>query len=303
MATLSSMIDEVSRKLSGFTLHQDRQTYLTAPITASISTDPITISVNSAENISNGVIEIGNELMWVDTFDRTNNTLTIPPYGRGYNGTQVSSHKTGSKVTISPTFPTVDVKNAINETIYDVFPGLFVINSYTFSFNPAKTTYALPNDVETVLAISWQTTGSTKEWYPVRNWRIDPMANTTEFDSNNSINIYDAILPGRTVQVTYSSQPQTMENLSDDFSAVTGLNDSSKDVIILGAAYRLSAFIDPGRLTFGSAEADQNSQIAGRAYGAGTASSKYLLALYQQRLQQEVNKMQGRYPIRLHYTR
>lgn len=303
MATLSSMIDEVSRKLSGFTLHQDRQTYLTEAVSATVSSNPIEIHVYSAENISNGLIEIDNELMWVDSYDRTNNTLTIPPYGRGYNGTQISSHAAGSKVTISPTFPKIDVKNAINETIYDVFPGLFVVNNYTFSFNPSKSTYALPNDVETVLAVSWQSTGPSKEWYPVRNWRIDPMASADEFDSNNSLSIYDVILAGRTVQVTYSSQPQTMENLSDEFSSTTGLNDSAKDVIILGASYRLSAFIDPGRLTFGSAEADQQSQIAGRSYGAGTAASKYLLALYQQRLQQEVNKMQGRYPIRLHYTR
>ena len=34
MATFSQMIDEVSRKLSGFTLRQDRQTYLTAEITS-----------------------------------------------------------------------------------------------------------------------------------------------------------------------------------------------------------------------------------------------------------------------------
>jgi hypothetical protein len=304
MATLSSMVDEVSRKLSGFTLHQDSQTYLTTVVPATYSnTAPSSIKVNSADNISTGIIEIGNELIWVDSYDRDNNTLTIPPYGRGYNGTTVTSHPVGARVTISPTFPNVDVKNAINETIYDVFPGLFAIKNYTFSYNPSIVTYTLPDDVENILAISWKSTGPTKEWIPVRNWRIDRMSNPDSFDSNISLNLYDIILPGRTVQVTYSSQPQSMENLSDEFSTTTGLNDSAKDVIILGASYRLSAFIDPGRLTFGSAEADQQSQIAGRSYGAGTAASKYLLALYQQRLQQEINKIQGRYPIRLHHTR
>ena len=304
MATLNSMIDEVIRKLSGFTLHQDRQTFLASSVTSTINrTASSTISVNSADNISTGVIEIGDELIWVDSYDRSTGTLTIPPYGRGYNGTQVSSHPAGSRVTISPTFPIIDVKNAINETIYDVFPGLFSVNTHTFSFNPSKTTYALPGDTENILAISWQSTGPSKEWIPVRNWRADPMASTDAFDSTTSLSLYDVIQAGRTVQVTYSSQPQPMENLSDEFSSTTGLNDSAKDVIILGAAYRLTGFIDPGRLTFGSAEADQQSQIAGRSYGAGTAASKYLLALYQQRLQQEIGKIQGRYPIRPHYTR
>jgi len=303
MATLSSMVDEVARKLSGFTLHQDRQTYLTQAVSASTSSTPTTINIKSGENISNGVIQIDNELIWVDNFDRNNHTLEIPPYGRGYNGTQVSSHKSGAKVIISPTFPALDIKNAVNETIYDVFPGLFAVKSYTFSYNPAKSTYALPDDVENILSLSWQSTGPSREWYSIRNWRLDTTANAATFDTNKTLSVYDNILPGRTIQVTYASQPQPMDNPSDEFSTVTGLNDSTKDVIVLGAAYRLSAFIDPGRLVFGSAEADQQSQIAGRAYGAGTAASKYLLALYQQRLQQEVNKMQGRYPIRLHYTR
>jgi hypothetical protein len=75
------------------------------------------------------------------------------------------------------------------------------------------------------------------------------------------------------------------------------------DVIILGATARLASFIDPGRLTFGSAEADQQSQIAGRAYGAGTNASKYLLALYDKRLSEEARKLNDRNPIRIHFTR
>lgn len=304
MATFNSLADEVVRKLSGFTLHQDRQTYLSADVSSTFSsTAPSNISVNSADNISSGVIQIDDELIYVDSYDRDNKVLVIPPYGRGYNGTKVASHSSGAKVIISPTFPKVDVKNAINETLDDMFPDVFAVASYTFSYNPSVIAYALPNDVENVINVSAQSTGPTKEWYPVRSWRIDPMANTDAFDSKNTLSIYSLVEPGRTVSVTYSTQPSAMENGSDDFESTTGLPASCKDVVVLGAAQRLSAFIDPGRLTFGSAEADQQSQIAGRSYGAGTAASKYLLALYQQRLQQEARKIQGRYPARLHYTR
>lgn len=304
MPSFNTIADEVVRKLSGYTLHQDRQTYLSVAVSSSFSTTvPSTITVNSADNISNGVIQIDDELIYVDNYDRENKVLSIPPYGRGYNGTTPASHSVGARVVIAPTFPRVDVKNAINETIDDIFPGIFSVANYTFSYNPSVLAYPLPNDVENVIAVSAQSTGSTKEWYPVRAWRVDPMANTDAFDSRNSINIYSLVEPGRTIQVTYSTQPTAMESGSDDFESTTGLPASCKDVLVLGAAYRLSAFIDPGRLTFGSAEADQQSQIAGRSYGAGTSASKYLLALYQQRLQQEINKIQGRYPTRLHYTR
>jgi len=299
MTTLSSMTSEVSRKLAGYTLRQDRQTYLTADV----STTDLTITVKSATNISNGVIEIGNELIYVESYDRNTGVLTIPPYGRGYDGTQVSNHAENSKVIISPTFPSLDIKNAINETILSVFPGVYATGSHTFTFSAARTTYPLPNEVENVIAVSYEEIGPSKEWAPIRAWRVDPMSNLDSFDSNNSLSIYSGVQPGRTIQVYYSAQPSVMENLSDDFESTTGLNSSCKDLIILGAAYRLVSFIDPGRLTFGSAESDQNSQIAGRSYGAGSNAAKYLLALYQQRLREETDKLQGRNPIRVHYTR
>ena len=54
MTTLSSMISEVSRKLAGYTLRQDRQTYLVGDISSTATS----ITVKSANNISNGVIEL-----------------------------------------------------------------------------------------------------------------------------------------------------------------------------------------------------------------------------------------------------
>lgn len=302
MATFSSMTDEVIRKLAGYTLRQDRQTYVYNDLGTPVSSTDLTIQVKDAKNISNGIIEIDNELIYVESYDRDTGILTIPPYGRGYNGTSASSHAVGAKVVISPTFPSLDVKNAINETILSLFPNVYATNSYTFTFSPAKSTYTLPNDLESVLSVSFETIGPSKEWIPVRSWRVDPMANIDAFGSLNSLSIYSGVPAGKTVQVFYAAQPSPMESNSDDFETTTGLPASCKDLVVLGAAYRLVSYIDPGRLTFGSAEADQNSQIAGRSYGAGSNAAKYLYALYQQRLQDETNKLQGRNPIRVHYT-
>lgn len=299
MATFGSMTDEVVRKLAGFTLRQDRQTHLTA----AVNSTAVTISVKSAQNISTGIIQIDDELIYVDSYDRTSGTLNIPPYGRGYNGTSATNHQNGARVIISPTFPSVDVKDAINETLLSTFPDLYTTGTHTFSFSTAKSTYPLPEEVETVLGVSYETTGPSKEWLPVRGYRVDPMANTDTFNSRNTISLYSGIEPGRTVQVFYTAAPAVMDNNDDDFEIVTGLPASCKDVIILGASARLASFIDPGRLTFGSAESDQQSQIAGRSYGAGTSASKYLLALYDKRLAEEARKLNDRNPIRIHFTR
>ena len=299
MATFGTMTDEVVRKLAGFTLRQDRQTHLTT----AVSTTATSIAVASAQNISTGIIQIDDELIYVDSYDRTAGTISIPPYGRGYNGTTASSHTLGSRVIVSPTFPYVDVKDAINETLLATFPDLYTTGTHTFSFSPAKSTYALPNEVETVLAVAYETTGPSKEWLPVRGYRVDPMANTEAFNSRNSLTLLSGVESGRTVQIFYTAAPTVMDNNDDDFEIVTGLPASCKDVIVLGATARLASFIDPGRLTFGSAEADQQSQIAGRAYGAGTNASKYLLALYDKRLAEESRKLNDRNPIRIHFTR
>jgi hypothetical protein len=299
MATFGSMTDEVVRKLAGFTLRQDRQTHLTAAVNATA----VSITVASANNISSGIIQIDDELIYVDSYDRNSGVLSIPPYGRGYNGTSPSSHAVGARVIISPTFPSVDVKDAINETLLATFPDLYTTGTHTFSFSPAKSTYPLPEEVETVLGVSYETTGPSKEWLPIRGWRVDSMANTSAFNSRNSISLYTGVEPGRTVQVFYTAAPTVMDSDDDDFEIVTGLPASCKDVMVIGAAARLASFIDPGRLTFGSAESDQQSQIAGRAYGAGTNASKYLLALYDKRLAEETRKMNDRNPIRIHFTR
>jgi len=299
MATFGSMTDEVVRKLAGFTLRQDRQTHLTVAASATATS----ITVASAANISSGVIQIDDELIYVDSFDRNSGVLSIPPYGRGYNGTSASTHQNGARVTISPTFPSMDVKDAINETLLATFPALYTTGTHTFTYSPAKSTYALPEEVESVLSVAYETIGPSKEWAPIRNWRVDPMANTDSFNSRNSISLYSGVETGRTVQVFYTSAPTVMDSNDDDFEIVTGLPASCKDVIVIGATARLTSYIDPGRLTFGSAESDQQSQVAGRSYGAGTNASKYLLALYDKRLAEEARKLNDRNPIRIHFTR
>lgn len=299
MATFGQMTDEVARKLAGFTLRQDRQTHIVSAVNATATN----ISVASAQNISTGIIQIDDELIYIDSYDRNSGVLSIPPYGRGYNGTSAATHAVGARVIISPTFPVVDIKGAINETIEAVYPDLYATATHTFSYSPAKNTYALPNEAETILGVAYETIGPSKEWAPIRSWRVDPMANTDAFDSRNSISIYSGVEPGRTVQVFYTTAPAVMDSNDDDFEIVTGLPASCKDVIVLGASARLSAFVDPGRLTFGSAESDQQSQVAGRAYGAGTNASKYLLALYDKRLNEESRKLTDRNPTRIHFTR
>jgi hypothetical protein len=299
MSTLNEMVDEIKSNLQGYTLRQDRISYVANA--AGLSTTSSEITIGSASNLAKGIIEIDDELIWIDSFNKANNTLNvIPGFGRGYQGTAPAPHSQYAQVTLAPTFPRTAIKKAINDTINSLFPSLWAVTSTTFTYNAAVTTYALPDDLESILYLSWQTTGSSQEWLPINRWRADGMANAATFNTTNTISIYDNVQAGRTVQVWYTTTPNTLDNNTDDFADVTGLPQSCQDVVTLGASYKLLSFLDPGRINLTSAEADAaDSKIPS---SAGVASSRYIFALYQQRLNEEALKLKDRYPIRLHYT-
>ena len=297
MATLAEMVDEVRSSLAGYTLRQDRITYLDSAIT----TTSTAIPVGSSSNLAKGIIEIDDELIWIDNFSTSTNTLNAAPgFGRGWQGTSPAPHSQYAQVTLTPTFPRTVIKQAINDTINSFFPKLWAISSTTFTFNASQTTYPLPDDVESIIYASWQTTGSSLEWLPINRWRADPMANIAAFNTTNTINIYENIQPGRTVQVYYTTTANTLDANSDDFADVTGLPDSCRDVVTLGASYKLLSYVDSGRINLSSAEADLNDTKIPSS--AGVASSRYIFALYNQRLNEEALKLQDKFPIRIHYT-
>ena len=302
MTTLKNLIDDVQLDLQGFTYRQDRTTHL---VSACTSGDYV-LSVASTDNIGKGIIEIDDELMWVDSYDRQSNLITIAPYGRGFNNTAVAAHDLNSKVVITPTYPRVAVQRAINDTINAVYPKVFAVGSTDFTFLASRTTYQLPSDAIQILHMAWQTVGPTKEWLPIRQWRWDPLADTgswipTTGSYSRTVSVYDNVLPGRTIHAVYSKLPTLFSSPSDDFESITGLPSSMRDVLVYGAAYRMSSYVDPARISLTSAAADEFDSK--RPYGAGAGVTKQLQTLYQGRLEEESLKQKLQFPVRVHYSR
>ena len=304
--TLSNLIDEVQINLAGYTYQQDRATHLRAAVTTttSSSASPLILQLGSTENIGKGVVEVDEELMWLDSFDRVANTATVAPYGRGYLGTTAATHDADAKVTISPTFPRYVIKKAINDTVRAAGSTIFAVKSTDFTFSAPQTTYNIYAGyrIQNVLSIMWQTVGPSQEWVPVRRWSWDSKADATAFAANaQTVTIGDYITPGRKVKVIYATDPEAFTTNADDFTTQTGLPDSCKDLIVLGAAYRLLTYLDPARASQVSPQADETDSK--RPYGASQTATKQLYALYTQRLNEETARQQQQYPIRVHYSR
>lgn len=307
--TLSDIVNEVLVNLAGYTMQQDRATSLSAAVSSTTTT---TISVTSTSDIGKGIIEIGEELMWVENFDRVANTLTIAPWGRGYLGTTASTAAISSKVTISPTFPKSAVKRAINDTINAMGANIHAVKQVTLTYNPAVTTYELldgsGNNVtaDSILAAHWQDVGPSKEWFPIRRIDLEPYADITTWGGSaaspaQTVTIRDVITPGRTVKIMYAASPTPFSSDSDVFTTKTGLPESCKDVLVLGTVYRLMTFLDPARATQTSPQADEIDSR--RPYGGVGNVMRQIFALYTQRLSEEAKAQLTKYPPRVHYTR
>jgi hypothetical protein len=301
------MINEVSMNLSGYTLTQDRSTYLRSAVstTTSSSASPTSLSLGSTENVGKGIIEINEELLWIDTYDRVGNTATVAPYGRGYLGTTAATHAADTKVTISPTFPRFSIKRAINDTIKSLSGQLFAADTTTITYSSAVSTYRLPAtgsslNIRNILSVAYESIGPSKEWIPVRSWRFDSNANSTAFSSEQTISIYDTITSGRNIQIVYSKDPTPFTSNSEVFTTQTGLPESCRDLVVTGSIYRLLTNLDPARAAMVSPQADEVDSK--RPYGSSQSLTRQIYALYTQRLTEEVKSQQNKYPIRVHYS-
>jgi hypothetical protein len=297
MSTFADLISETHMVLTGFTQRQDQATYLSA----NMAIGDLTFTVQDGTVLTRGMVEIDDELIWVDRFDRTTNIATVAPYGRGFRGTTAVAHTSGTRITIAPSFPRSIIERNINAAIDAVYPDLFGTATTTFPFTAARTTYPLPADAIDILAISWQTIGPSKEWLPVRHYRVDRMADPTTWATGKTISVSDGIIPGRTVTIRYSNKPIVLANQSDVFESVSGLPASAREVIVLGAAYRTSVYLDLGRITARVAEAD--AQGTANPIGAAVNISRVLKNMYQDRLMVEVRKQQEQFPPRVHISR
>lgn len=296
MSTFKDLVDEVVIRISGYSQRQDQASYLTSPVTSSQTT----LTVTDGTVLSRGLAEVGDELVWIDTFDRNTGVATLSPQGRGYRGTTRSSHPVGERVTVSPSFPRDLVSKSVNDAITGVYPDLWGYGQFTTPFIAARTTYQLPADAIDVVAVSWQSVGPTKEWLPIRKWRVDKTADPATFYTGHTLSIYDFVVPGRKINIVYTKQPSPLSLPTDDYTD-TGLPQGSKEVVILGAAYRVASYLDAGRLTSWSAETDVLDNQS--PIGSGGTVTRNLFALYQQRLQNEVRRQQQQFPVRIHHTR
>jgi len=307
VSTLEQLTDRVDTLLHGYSLNMESTTWLTGAVTSATQT---TISVNDANVVSRGFIQIDDEIMYVSSTNNIDNTLTLAPWGRGQRGTLAVTHDNSSRVMVAPLFPRYEIKRAINDTLNAMYPSIFAIGQYQFPFIAARTTYDVPDVIQNILSVTHHVIGPSQEWLPVRAWQIDRTANPAQYGTNgnfgHTLGIYSPVVPGRIVNVAYSKRPTLFDitqlpSVTQEYSTVTGMPDYSEDVVIYGAAWRMISFLDPSRLGALSAEADVLDNQRGAR--SGENASRFLYNVYNTRLNEVAENQRRQFPIRSHYQR
>lgn len=291
--TFGTLIDEVILALQGWGVNKDQMTTLAT----AVSDSDTTLVVSETGEVSRGIVEIDDELIWVQQADGAN--LTVPTWGRGFKGTIAAAHDSGVAICVNPTWPRSVVGREINNTIKALFPALFAVGTDEQSASSTVWQYPLPADTERVLDAEWKWS-NLEGWRQIRGWDLTHSANTTDFATGKMLSLVEYVPTGSTLRVTYAKPPTTFSAASDAYS-VTGLPATSKDVIVLGTAARLTPWLDVGRLPVQNVEAD--ALDSPRPLGTSVQIAREIRARYEARLAEERRALYTKYPLRAHKVR
>jgi hypothetical protein len=291
VTTYADLINEVHLNLLGYVIDQEAIT----PITG-CDADDTSITVADATQISTGLIEVDEELMWCTEVDPDANIVTVI---RSMYGTGAVSHSTGALMRNEPRFPRQTIANAIQATLRSVYPDVFRIASTTITSVTAITTYEIPAEVEQIYQVTYDQLSPSGHWSPIRRWDLDMDADTGEYPTGKTLTVFDPVLSGRSIRVSYFAVPDTFASLASEISS-TGLEESARDLLVYGACSKMLGYLEPARLSDESAEA---GLLGTQAPGAALAPARYFYQLHLQARQEEARRLQNRYPTRPHWNR
>jgi len=282
MITFGEMVAETAAHLRSFVRDQEISTHITGPIDDAVTV----IEVADAAVVSRGRVEIDDELIWIDSSDK-GTTLTIPPYGRGMDGTTAMAHTSGTRVIVSPLYPRSFLKQTLNQTIKQIGAQLYGTESLEcVTHSDGNFKYELPDYTRDVLNVKVTDPTWQDDVTFLRDWTFDKSAPQSVSASGKALYLYDDwVGSGVDLRVTISRDPMSLEADSDLFSD-SFLPDSAQDLPVLGAAARLLATSDSYDLQTRAIEA-QTMNTDSRGGSAAQAQSKYLQALFMSRMEEE----------------
>ena len=187
----------------------------------------------------------------------------------------------------NPRVPTVAVVRALNHAIQALYPAVFVAGSSEVTAVAGQSGYELPATVDAVVAVRYEGPSATVAWIEPRSWRFDRKGPSTS--STARVLQVSGVPAGQKIQAITASPPSalftaTTGAAAETFTTVTGLPEWTAELVVLGACYRLTGFLDAGRVASRTAESDLLAQQS--PTGVAAQLSEFYLGQHRALLEQ-----------------
>jgi hypothetical protein len=249
---------------------------------------------------TNGMLSIDLEdiHVWAPSGASAGSTVDVL---RAQNGSTGAAHSADALVYVNTQYSPWRVLRAINEELKALSgAGLWRVKNVNLTYAATQMGYDLTgtgSDFLDVWRVRMDTVGPEQDWPLLRRdeWRLDQHSDTTDFPSGRSLVLYRGTTPGRTVKVSYKASFGQLSALADNVESVSGLHTEAMDLLAIGATIRL---ISGREIKRSSMEAQPEPRRADEVpAGAAMGAIRPMMALREQRLREERNRLHQRYPL------
>jgi len=291
------LVEETLDLLSNWTGEQAQM----CTLASTMDTASLSFVVDQADKLGGtGMVEVDEELVFVDSIDANSATASVPAWGRAQRSSTPAAHAVGARVTATPRYPRHRVRKTINQVVRMLGPDLpAVLVDESNTVDPSKLAYPVPAGVRGVVSIDWAAPLSPPQWVPVTHWRLDTRADVADYPSGVALTVGEVMTTGQKIKVVYLGDPAPLVADSDDFATVTGYDEAVADLVVTAAASRLVLAPDLARVQQSTVE--QSDRSATVPASAAMTASRFLRQEFLQRVATERRRVLQRYPTRLHY--
>ena len=248
------------------------------------------------------IIEVGQELMICTDLNAVTNSITVT---RGARGTTATTHDAGDVLKITPSFPRVNVFNAVKDQIENLYPTLYAVETQTIASAAGYVALTGSDDdriVAPLAAVSqYQSLASGSETtVQFRGVAMELIDVPTTVTASGKVVQFSGISNGVNVHCTFKKKFGEVKDydadgdVEDTTLAEIGLETEYEPIIMAGVAAQMIAGKDIPSYT--ADYISEQMQVANFPVNSSTSIRNSLLQYQQVLINQARKDLRARYP-------
>lgn len=297
MTTFRQMVEQARGLLNQYSTHRPVMATFTGwQVTDGNLTGINLAGLSNQARLSNAMVELGHELVYVSSHDPVAGITQCPPWFRQQQGSPANTdYPVNSVAVVNPQWPFHITAQHVINGIGNLYPSLFVAKIYTIVTDTLTEKYEVPSDVEEIISLRYEDdTNPARPQREVSRWTLQPL----NADGKKYLHMEQVYRSGLNVFVTYRSKPTVPVITTDVEWSTTGLPDTAQDLPVLWAAVQMLPTADAAKSQITSVEQSERNRFV--QPGAANSASKRLQDIYERRLIEEKRKVLDQFPPRLH---